>query len=124
MIRLLLDQGLPRSATGHLVSHGFDAVHLGDIGASTLSDAAILELARSEGRAVVTLDADFHALLAASGAKSPTVIRIRIEGLRGREMAELLLVVLDKCGSELAEGAAIVVQPNRVRIRRLPLTRT
>ena len=73
MIRLLLDQGLPRSATGHLVSHGFDAVHLGDIGASTLSDAAILELARSEGRAVVTLDADFHALLAASGAKSPTV---------------------------------------------------
>ena len=121
MIKLLLDQGLPRSAASHLASSGIDAVHLGDLGASTLSDTAILELARSQGRTVVTLDADFHALLAASRARSPSVIRIRIEGLRGGELADLLLVVLQKCDSDLVEGVAVTVQPHRLRLRRLPL---
>jgi predicted nuclease of predicted toxin-antitoxin system len=46
-------------------------------------DADILAYGRQELRVVVTLDADFHTLLALSGARSPSVVRIRIEGLRG-----------------------------------------
>jgi len=41
------------------------------------SDEAILRLGQREGRIVVTLDADFHMLLAVSGASRPSVIRIR-----------------------------------------------
>ncbi len=63
-MKLLLDQGLPRSAASLLQNVGVDAIHTGDIDYTTAEDAAIIEWARQEGRIVVTLDADFHALLA------------------------------------------------------------
>src|SRR5437763_9451937 len=97
-MKLLLDQGLPRSAVALLSKAGVDTVHLGDIGQSSAEDAAILQLGRDQGRIVVTLDADFHALLAMSGADSPSVIRLRIEGLRAARLAELLQTVLTQCG--------------------------
>jgi predicted nuclease of predicted toxin-antitoxin system len=38
---------------------------------------------------VVTLDADFHAILAVSRASTPSVIRIRMQGLDALEVVEL-----------------------------------
>lgn len=78
-MRLLLDQGLPRTAADLLHSAGMDAVHTGECGLATASDIAILEYTRAEDAIVVTLDADFHALMALSGATQPSVIRIRIK---------------------------------------------
>jgi len=86
-MRLLLDQGTPRSTARHLAAHGIDAVHAADIGLSAASDSQILDHARTDHRVVVTLDADFHALLALSGAAVPSVVRIRPEGLRGPALA-------------------------------------
>ena len=63
-MRLLLDQGLPRSAADLLRKASHDAVHVGEVGAATAEDADLLQMAREQGRVVVTLDADFHALLA------------------------------------------------------------
>jgi predicted nuclease of predicted toxin-antitoxin system len=78
----LLDQGLPRSAVALLSQERFDTVHVGDVGLSEADDAAILQWSRAHDRAVITLDSDFHTLLALSGANSPSAVRIRIEGLR------------------------------------------
>lgn len=83
MIRLLLDQGLPRSTVAQLGERGIDACHVADIGRSHAADFEIIELARHQGQVIVTLDADFHRLLALSGAHGPSVIRIRQKGLRG-----------------------------------------
>jgi predicted nuclease of predicted toxin-antitoxin system len=89
-MKLLLDQGLPRSAAVLLREVGLDAIHVSEIGYSTAADASILQKALEENRIVVTLDADFHALLVLSSAKAPSVIRMRIEGLRGEETANLI----------------------------------
>jgi predicted nuclease of predicted toxin-antitoxin system len=69
----------------------------------------------------VTLDADFHALLALSGAQFPSVIRIRIEGLKAGALAILLSQVLVEWGNSLELGAVVTVNKERMRMRRLPL---
>jgi predicted nuclease of predicted toxin-antitoxin system len=120
-MRLLLDQGLPRSTLLHLHNKGIDAVHVGDRGLATATDSRILDLGRKEAMVVVTLDADFHALLALSGAAGPSVIRIRIEGLRGEDLARALVNVLQVCTDDLLKGAMVSVTQSGVRIRRLPV---
>jgi predicted nuclease of predicted toxin-antitoxin system len=120
-MKLLLDQGLPRSAAKLLREAGIDAVHVSEIGYSTADDAAILQKGRDEERVVITLDADFHVLLALSRATTPSVIRIRIEGLYGQKAADLIQAVLTRCTEDVKQGAVITVQPRRIRIRRLPL---
>lgn len=122
-MRLLLDQGLPRSAASLLCDVGIDTVHTGEIGYVTAEDIDILVLAREESRLIVTLDSDFHALLALSNAALPSVIRIRIERLRGNELALLLRKLIDKWIVELEAGALLTVQPGRVRYHRLPIVR-
>lgn len=120
-MRLLLDQGLPRSTILHLHNAGIEATHVGYRGLATASDSKILDLGRQEGSVVVTLDADFHALLALSGETAPSVIRIRIEGLRADELSRLLVSVLKVCGHDLMKGAVVSVTESGVRVRRLPL---
>jgi len=124
-MKLLLDQGLPRSAAEILRGGGHDVVHAGEIGLAAASDARVLESARATDRAVVTLDADFHALLAVGRASGPSVIRLRIEGLRGPAAATLIEQVILACADELALGAAVTVEvdagAHRIRVHRLPL---
>jgi predicted nuclease of predicted toxin-antitoxin system len=121
-MKLLLDQGLPRSAAMLLRNAGTDTVHTGEIGLATADDDVILERGRLEGRIIVTLDADFHRLMALSGATLPSVIRIRIEGLRGDALAQLLLEVLSQSADDLGRGVLVSVQEMGIRLRRLPLS--
>ena len=123
MIRLLLDQGLPRSTVHHLQEAGIDVEHVADIGLDRATDTAIIEQARSQGRVIVTLDADFHSLLAVSGESTPSVIRIRREGLRGPEVAVLIQQVLAQVGEQLPQGVMVTVTERHVRLHHLPLRR-
>lgn len=120
-MKLLLDQGLPLSAATLLCDAGIETRHVSQISMSAAEDGEIIQKARQQGFVVVTLDADFHTLLALEEAISPSVIRIRIERLRAEPLTELLLKVLNECYQELQLGAAVTVEPNRIRIRRLPL---
>ena len=122
MTRLLLDQGLPRSTAKLLSAAGWDVAHVGDIGLSRAEDLRILERGREQGRTCVTLDADFHALLATSEAKSPSVVRIRREGLNGKAISDLLLKVWPRIESAVNEGALVTITERSVRVRVLPIT--
>jgi predicted nuclease of predicted toxin-antitoxin system len=120
-MRWLLDQGVPRSAAGRLRQSGADAVHTGEIGMAAASDAAILQRALVENRVVVTLDSDFHQLLALTQAVAPSVIRIRLEGLRTPKLVALLDTVRVHCEAELRRGAVVSVTGQSIRVRLLPL---
>jgi predicted nuclease of predicted toxin-antitoxin system len=80
-ITLVLDQGVPRDAAGRLRDLGYECIHVGEVGMSAAGDCQILEFALLKNAVVVTLDADFHAILAVSRAAGPSVIRIRVQGL-------------------------------------------
>ena len=120
-MKLLLDQGLPRSAVRHLAETGIVAEHVGDSGMAMATDTQILEAARELQAIVVTLDSDFHTLLAKMHAINPSVVRIRIEGLRGKPLAAILQRVLAMTGTELEAGAVVSVTTDRIRVRRLPI---
>lgn len=121
-MKLLLDQGTPRSAASILREAGFDAVHTGEVGLAEAEDTEIIESAALEDRIVVTLDADFHTYLALSRKGKPSVIRIRIEGLRAEEFSSLVRYVLRESEDEVVAGAMISVTESQIRIRRLPLS--
>ncbi len=104
-MKFLLDQGLPRSTVKHLASAGIQAEHVGQIGLASSSDLAILDHARHHGAVVVTLDADFHHLLAVSRATAPSVVRIRIESLKGDQLTAILMQVVATAGANLQSGA-------------------
>jgi predicted nuclease of predicted toxin-antitoxin system len=72
---------------------------------------------------VVTLDADFHALLATSHATDPSVVRVRIEELNGERLATILAQVLAVARAELEAGAVVSVTVRRIRVRLLPIGR-
>jgi predicted nuclease of predicted toxin-antitoxin system len=120
-MKLLLDQGLPRSAAALLCATGIDAIHVADIGFSQAEDVEIIQRAKEENYVVVTLDADFHALLALDEANFPSVVRISIERLRAKALTDLLLTVIAECRDDLEKCSAITVEVNRIRVRLLPL---
>ena len=123
MIKMLLDQGLPRTAASLLRERGWDVQHVSERGMSRAEDAAIIAIARQEQRMVVTLDADFHALLAVSGATGPSVLRIRMEGQKADQVALLIERVLALASDELNQGAMITLSEGKVRIKLLPVSR-
>jgi predicted nuclease of predicted toxin-antitoxin system len=121
-MKILLDEGLPRRAAAFLREQGLDAVHLTEIADPSTDDRWILETARATGRLIVTLDADFHALLAVNGWSSPSVVRIRRQGLSAGDVAELVALLISDHAAALTAGAALSVRAHLVGIRRLPLT--
>lgn len=122
-MRLLLDQGVPRRAAALLREAGVDAVHASDVGLSSADDRDILAWCGQSGAVAVTLDADFHAWIALSGDTAPSAIRIRVQGLKGPAVAQLLLDILGTRTDELAAGALVTAQRGRLRLRRLPIAR-
>ena len=90
MSKFLLDQGIPYSTTRLLKEAGWEVVHVSDIRMSRSGDEAILAYAQINNYICVTLDADFHTLLAINHYTQPSVIRIRQEGLNGAMLTQLL----------------------------------
>lgn len=91
---------------------------------SEAADEQILAQSLRQNATVVTLDADFHSILAVSGAIGPSVIRIRIQGLAARAIVELLLDVLESYRLALKGGALVTVKRRKITCHRLPIGRT
>ena len=121
MMRLLFDQGLPRSAAEILRNKGWDIQHTGEVGLSRATDRQILEYARNERRIVITLDSDFHAILAVENLDSPSVVRIRKEGLKAPELVKLIERIWSRIGQQLDDGAIASITERAMRIRKIPL---
>jgi predicted nuclease of predicted toxin-antitoxin system len=121
---LLFDHGLPRSTAALLTQAGWDVIHVFEIGMSRADDVDILQRAQTEARFGVTLDADFHSLLAISGEHALSVIRIRKEGVDAAAFAALLQGIWPCTEDALKGGAMLTVTERSVRVRRLPIVRT
>ena len=72
---------------------------------------------------VVTHDLDFGAILAATHGEKPSVVQIRAEDVSPDAIALQVITALRQMESDLEEGALLTVDPDRTRLRLLPLQR-
>ena len=117
----LLDQGLPRSTVQELKKHSIEAVHVGDLEMAAATDREIMEKASTLNAAIITLDSDFHSILAAMQITRTSVIRIRIEGMKAPAMAKVIMDTISVAKQEIESGSAISVTEKGIRIHKLPL---
>ena len=85
-----------------------------------LPDSGILEKARTEQRVLVTHDLDFGELVAASGAKLPSVIIFRLRNMNPEAVNRYLQEIIKEHQKALDRGSIISVAEGQVRVRQLP----
>jgi len=61
--------------------------------------------------------------VAVANDTSPSVIRLRLEGLRGQGLAELILRIWPQIESQIRHGALVTVTTKAIRVRLLPIER-
>jgi len=84
-----------------------------------MSDERVIERAVSEGRVLLTEDADFGELVYARGRSSAGVIFVKFHGRARENKPAAVLDAVSKLGERLREGFA-VIEPGRVRLAKRP----
>ena len=120
-MRFLVDENLLAGVAGVLRDAGHEATHVADHDLGGHPDADVMGLARREGSVVVTYDADFAAMAVLGGDALPSIVLFRDQQRTPAELAQVLLDNLDAIEQPLIEGAVVVFDPARVRVRSLPL---
>lgn len=120
-MKIVIDMNLPPSWVQVLEAGCHDAVHWSSVGPPKASDRDILRWSRDNGYVVFTHDLDFGAILAATGADSPSVIQIRSQDVTPSGMRKRVLAALTQFAADLARGSIVSVDEASGRARILPI---
>lgn len=118
-IRLLANMNISPRTVETLRRHGWDIIRVSEILPPNVSDLGILELARREGRVIVTQDLDFSSLLALGGHDRPGLITLRLLDSSPETISYKLLETLPGLEKIVLEGCAVTIEEVSLRVRRL-----
>ena len=118
-MRLLIDMSLSPSWVQFLADRGFESVHWSNVGHPSAPDSE--EYASQNGLVVFTHDLDFGALLASRKTRQPSVVQIRAQDVLPTAIGEIVVRAINAGSLHLEAGALVTVDPNRNRIRLLPI---
>lgn len=122
-MRILLDMNLSPAWVPVLQDAGFEAFHWSELGAANAMDEQIFSWARENNAIVFTHDLDFGALLAITAAEAPSVFQIRTYDVTPAALGVRAIELLRRFELQLAEGALVVADELKERVRLLPLVR-
>jgi len=120
-MRFLADMGVALRIVERLRAQGHDIIHLREEGLHRIPNGAIFDKAAAERRILLTFDLDFGEILALSGGRSVSVVLFRLHNTRTPHVLARLEKVLKDSGRALEQGAVVVIEESRHRVRRLPL---
>ena len=76
----------------------------------------------AERRVVLTFDLDFADISAAAADAGAAVVLFRLRSAQTAHVIDRLRVVLASAAAQaLEQGAVVIVEPTRLRVRRLPI---
>lgn len=120
-MKLLVDMNLSPRWVGVLTNAGIQAVHWSSLGPANVPDPEIMAFAKANGYVVLTHDLDFGAILAATRGDKPSVVQIRSGDVSPDAIGGPVIDALRQMAAELDAGALLTVDPQRTRLRVLPL---
>ena len=120
-MRFLVDANLGVGVAAWLRQRGHDAVHLREEGLQRLPDPEVWAKAVAEGRVLLTCDLDFGEIIVRAGGRSVSLVVVRMFAVDPPRVIQRLDKILASYGAVLTQGAVVVVDEARVRVRRLPL---
>lgn len=120
-LSILVDMNLSPEWVPLLISEGWPAVHWSQVGAPNADDATIKTWALANQHAVFTHDLDFTTLLAHTQATGPSVIQVRSQNVLPEFLGTIVIASIHQHQDVLERGALVVVDPQRSRVRILPL---
>jgi predicted nuclease of predicted toxin-antitoxin system len=88
---------------------------------SAAADSEILAIAAQSGSIVVTLDADFHTILAVSGMSAPSAIRLRLQPVDAIGVAAIVQEILTSFDAQLKGGCLITAKAHKITCHGLPI---
>jgi predicted nuclease of predicted toxin-antitoxin system len=98
-----------------------ESVHWSDIGDPKALDSEIMTFARANGVVVFTHDLDFGNILAVTNARGPSVIQVRVEDPIPAMIGDDVVAAITDNAVHLERGALITIDPDKRRIRILPI---
>ena len=105
---------------GYFAGQGFEAQHWSELGNPKASDRSIMDFARTRGLVLFTHDLDFGSILAATRALGPSVIQVRADPVPN-VIGLLVVSAIAEHAAHLHRGALVTIEPDRMRVRILPI---
>lgn len=119
MARFLIDEDLPRSLSALLRQSGHERDHLIDLQFRGASDAVVFKLAQERRAVLVSHDLGFaNTLRYPLGTHLGLVVARYPSAMRIHALVTEIVESLTTLGESEFEGALIILEPRRVRIRR------
>lgn len=116
-MRFLLDVNLSPAMADWLRQEGHDAVHVRDIGLSTLPDRDLFARAVTDDRIIITFDLDFGDVVGAIGGAGPGVLLLRLRSARQLHMRQRVQAAISLAADALRTGSVVLVEDARIRVR-------
>jgi predicted nuclease of predicted toxin-antitoxin system len=117
-VKFLANMGISPKTVILLRSLGHDAVRLNEVGLDQAEDSNVIAHAAEQTQIILTFDLDYPMLLALAPERRASSIVFRTTIAEGSWINARLAACLPLVENDLREGAIVVVEDDRIRIRK------